>query len=325
MLALVALLFWAQTIDIQSADQAFNEGRFEEAAAQYRQFLDQMPNEPALLLRLGFCEYSMNNYTAAEQTFRNLLKLAPELPQAKVGLGSALIFLGRSQESIPLLEDAVRKLPGDPQAGRALGHAYLEVHDFIKAEDTLRSLVEENPDDAESWFYLGILLVNQNYSLPALEALEKALALRPGNPIALIYRAGALTQLGRLDEAEAEFAKLSRHEAVNESEEYYLGYAQLLFTKGDYQGALEKINAAIEKDPDSGKIRYWRARSLFYLGQEDAALEEAEKCVALAPDMPGGRNLLLRLYQRKGMKEKAAEQARWLRENEHRVAMGRGR
>ena len=39
----------------------------------------------------------------------------------------------------------------------------------------------------------------------------------------------------------------------------------------------------------------------------------------------GGRNLLLRLYLRKGMKKEAAAQAEWLKQNEHRVAMGRGR
>lgn len=325
MLLLVSLLFWAQAIDINAADRLFNEGRYEAALAQYQRFLKQLPREPALLLRIGFCEYSLDRHEEAVKTFRRVLELAPGMPQAKVGLGSALTSLGRAGEAIPLLEDAVKKLPGDPQARRALGRAYLEAGKFIEGEETLRSLVEENPRDWQSWFYLGVLLFDQNYSAPALEALEKSLKLFPDNPIALIYRAGALSQLGRLEEAEREFEKLSKNAKVNRSSEYYLGYGQLLFLKGDYAGALAKFEAAIQRDPGSAKLHYWRARSLFYLKRIDEALAAAEKCVALAPNMPGGRNLLLRLYRLEGMEEKAAEQAAWLREHEHKVAIGRGR
>ena len=325
MLLLVLLLFWAQVIDIATADRLFNQGRYEAALEAYQQHLKRLPDEPALLLRIGFCQYSLDQFDKAEATFRRVLSLAPGMPQAQVGLGSVLTAAGRAEEAIPLLEEAVKKLDGDVQARRALGRAYLEAGKFIEGEETLRALVEENPRDWQSWFYLGVLLFDQNYSAPALAALEKSLALHPDNPIALVYRAGALSQLGRLDEAEKEFRRLAANAAVNRSSEYFLGYGQLLFLKGDYAGALAKFEAAIERDPDSAKLHYWRARSLFYLKRIDEALKAAEKCVALAPNMPGGRNLLLRLYRLKGMEKEAAEQAAWLRAHEHKVAIGRGR
>lgn len=324
-MALIPVLLWVQAIDVSAADALYNRGLYEQAAAQYRQLLKGLPDDPALLLRIGFCEYSLGQYGPAESTFRRVLKLAPALPQAQVGLASALIPLGRSKEAIPLLEDALKKMPGDVQARRTLGRAYSEEGLFIPAEDVLRGLVNQDPKDAESWFDLGVLLVNQNYSQPALEALDRSLALYPDNAVALTYRAGALTQLGRLEEAEAQFARLAEKPGVRESSEYFLGYAQLLFTKGAYPEALAKIENAIRSDPNSAKIRYWKARILFYMKQEDAALVEAEKCVALAPGMPGGHNLLLHLYRRKGMEEKAAAEAQWLKNHEDRVAMGRGR
>lgn len=325
MLAALALLLWAQAIDINAADALFNQGRYEDAAAQYRQFLKQLPNEPALLLRLGFCHFSLGEFEDAERTFREVLKLRPGLPQAQVGLGSALVPLGRSEEAIPVLEEAVKKMQADPQARRALGQAYMEHGDFIKGEDTLRELVKDDPKDWQSWFFLGVLLVNQNYSSPALGALEKSLELHPDNPTARIYRAGALSQLGRLGEAEASFAELGGNPRVNESSEYFLGYTQLLFVKGSYEQALKQIDEAIERDPKSAKIRFWKARILLHMGQNERALREAERCVALGPGMPGGHNLLLRIYRQMGMEEKAAEQAEWLRSHENKVAMGRGR
>ncbi len=322
---MLALLLGAQAIDINAADALYNQGRYAEAAAQYRQFLKQLPEEPALLLRLGFCQFSLGEFAPAEESFRRVLELRPGLPQAKVGLGSALVPMGRSEEAIPLLEEAVKELGGDRQARRALGQAYLEHGEFIKGEETLRQLVKEDPRDWQSWFFLGVLLVNQNYSGPALEALEKSLALKPDNPTAQIYRAGALSQLGRLEEAEAAFAELGRNPRVKQSAEYFLGYGQLLFVKGNYEAARKQIEAAVERDPKSAKIRFWKARILFHLGEVEAALEEAERCVALGPNMPGGRNLLLRIYRRMGLEQKAAEQAEWLRRHEDKVALGRGR
>ncbi len=325
MVALLALLFWAQPIDIQSADAAYNAGRYAEAAAQYRQFLKQMPNEPALYLRLGAAEYALGEFESAERSFRKALELRPGLPPAQVGLGTALLTLGRAEEAVGILKKAVEAMPRDPQARRALGHAYVETGEFISGEEILRSLVEESPKDWESWYYLGVLLVNQNYSEPALEALERSLELYPDNPRALIYRAGALTQLGRLEEAEAEFAKLARNRKINESSEYYLGYTQLLFMKQRYEEALGMIDKAIERDPKSGKLRFWKARTLLYMGRKQEAAKVAETCVELSPNMPGGRNLLLRIYRQLGETEKAAEQVKWLKAYEDKVALGRGR
>ena len=54
-------------------------------------------------------------------------------------------------------------------------------------------------------------------------------------------------------------------------------------------------------------------------------MKEAEYSVKLEPDMPGSRNLLLRIYRRMGKEKEAAEQAAWLKQHENKVALGRGR
>ena len=98
-----------------------------------------------------------------------------------------------------------------------------------------------------------------------------------------------------------------------------------LFGLNTYDPALQEVETAIQQDPQSGKIRFWKARILLYQGREELAMKEAEKCVTLSPAMPGGRNLLLRIYRKLGKEKEAAEQAAWLRQHEDRVAMGRGR
>jgi superkiller protein 3 len=325
MLERLIVLALLQTADLTTADQLFNTGRFSEAEAQYRRLVQEMPNESALLLRLGACEYQLGNFAAAEKEFRKALIAEPNMPPALVGLGTSLVALGRSADALPPLEKAVRLAPSNRLARRALAHAYAERGEFLKGEPVLRRLVEEDPQDGESWFYLGTLLFNRHYDQAALSALEKSLKINPGNAEAQIDRASALSQLGRNQEAEAVFRQLARDSKLQESPEFLLAYAQFLFQTERYGEALIKVDAAIKAAPNAAKLHFWKARILFHQDKTDLAIPEAEQAVALAPELPNARNLLLRMYRVQGRDQEAAKQAEWLLHYENKAALGQGR
>ena len=304
MLATVMLLV-AQVAGLPQADQLYRSGEFEEAHSAYSLLLARNPGDPGLLLRVGVTEYELRRYSEAVARFRDALKSVPEMQPALVGLGTALVMLDRPGEAVPILEKAVNLAP-DPMARRALGHAYSLQNDLVKGEALLRRLAEENPHDDEAWLYLGTLLFQHNYNQAALESLEKHLELRPSNTGARIYRAGALAQLGRHEEAAAAFRSLEREPAATGSTDYLLGYAQLLFRTERFAEALQKIDDAIKLDGGSAKLLYWRARILAYLGRSDEAVSAAERSVSLDPGAPGARALLIRLYGRAGLAEKVA-------------------
>jgi tetratricopeptide (TPR) repeat protein len=325
MLEALVLLALLQTPDIAAADELFNTGRFSEAQARYRQLLQQTPDASALLLRLGACEYQLGNFGAAENSFRRAMRAEPNLAPALVGLGTSLVALGRAVEALPFLEKAVKLAPANPMARRALGHAYVECEDFLKGEEILRPLVEEDPRDWESWFYLGTLLFNRHYDPAALTSLETSLRLHPNNSRAQIYRAGALSQLGRMQEAENLFRELAKDPRLANSPELLLGYTQLLFQSERYDEALRTIDAALEVAPNAAKLHFWKARILFYLNRTDIAIREAERAVELSPELPNARNLLLRMYRAQGREDEATKQAQWLRHYATKAALGRGR
>src|SRR5436309_1123174 len=283
MLERLILLALLQTADLTTADQLFNTGRFAEAEAQYRRLVQKMPNEPALLWRLGACDYQLGNFAAAEKEFRKAL----------VGLGTSLVALGRSDAALPFLERGVKLAPSNRMARRALGHAYVEQQEFLQGEPILRRLVEEDPRDGESWFYLGTLLFNRHYDDAALSALEESLKINPANVEAQIDRASALAQLGRNQQADAAFQRLARDPKLQGSPEFRLAYAQFLFQNERYDDALIKVEAAIKAAPKAAKLHFWKARILFHLDKTDLAIPEAEQAVALAPELPNARNLLL--------------------------------
>ncbi|PYT23980.1 MAG: hypothetical protein DMG57_30245 [Acidobacteria bacterium] len=325
MLERLILLALLQTADLTTADQLFNTGRFAEAEAQYRRLVQKMPNEPALLWRLGACDYQLGNFAAAEKEFRKALVAEPNLPPALVGLGTSLVALGRSDAALPFLERGVKLAPSNRMARRALGHAYVEQQEFLKGEPILRRLVEEDPRDGESWFYLGTLLFNRHYDDAALSALEESLKINPANVEAQIDRASALAQLGRNQQADAVFQRLARDPKLQGSPEFLLAYAQFLFQNERYDDALIKVEAAIKAAPKAAKLHFWKARILFHLDKTDLAIPEAEQAVALAPELPNARNLLLRMYRAQGRDREAAKQADWLLHHENKVALGQGR
>ena len=321
---LFSFLFY-QTLNLTSADRLYESGRFDEAIRQYTALLKVSPADPMLLIRAGACEYQRGQFAEAEKHFRKALNAAPELPPALVGLGTSLITLGRAGEAIPILHKAVKTAPTDRMAQRALGHAYQEEEKFVEGERVLTRLVEQDPKDTEAWYYLGLLFFNRNYAKPALEAFDKLLSIEPKHQRARIYRAGSLSLLGRIQEARQAFADLEAEPTIARDAELLLGYTQALFHSGDYEGALAKVARGVDANPDSAKLRFWKARLLLETGRLDEAGAEAERAAQLAPNLPNPRHLLVRIYRKQGRDAQAAEQAAWLRAHSEKKALGTGR
>jgi tetratricopeptide (TPR) repeat protein len=311
MTILLALLLFA-VVDTSAGDRFYNAGQFEQAAVIYIQLLKQAPRDLNLLVRLGATQYQLGAFEKAEKLFRAAVAGAPELAQAEVGLGTSLLALDRSRDAVPVLERAVRLAPSDRMARRALGHAYQKENDFLKGERALKALVAENPGDAESWHYLGELLYDNNYYEPALEAFNKTLALNASEDGALIYKAGALAQLGRTDEARKLYGELVNLQTAAARPQLWLGYAQFLFEMQQLKPSLEAVNRALGLLPESGKLYFWRARIRMSLNQNAEAEADARKAVELSPELPNAHNLLMKIYLVRGMRAEADEQARWL-------------
>ena len=312
MSAWLAFLLLAASIDTSAGDRLYAAGQFEQAAAAYRELLRQSPRDMKLLVRLGATLYQLGSFSEAEKFFRTAVSVAPDSPQAEIGLGTSLLALDRSRDAVPVLEKAIKLAPSDRMARRALGHAYQKENDLFKGERVLKSLVTDDPQDAESWYYLGALLYDSNYYAPALEAFNHALDAQPSDDRVQIYRAGALAQLGRTEEAGALYRSLAMKESAAARPELWLGYAEFLFENQQLKPSLDALNRAIALLPGSAKLHFWRARILMSLGNMQEAESDARKAVELSPELPNAHNLLMKIYRARGLDSAADEQARWL-------------
>ena len=193
----------------------------------------------ALLLLAALIATTSGDRMYAAGQFEQAATLAPDSAQAEAGLGMSLLALDRPRDAVPILERALKLAPSDRMALRALGHAYQKQNDLFRGEPVLESLVREDPQDAESWFYLEVLLYDSNYYERALAAFHRALELRPADSQTQIYTAGALAQMGRTAEAGNLYRSLTERQDAAAHPELWLGYAQFLFEDQQLEPSLQ--------------------------------------------------------------------------------------
>src|SRR2546423_13416643 len=80
----------------------------------------------------------------------------------------------------------------------------LELHQrgrLAEAERTYRDVLEREPYNSDALHLLGVLLSQQGDARGALELIDQAIAIAPGNPVQLYNRGNTLSAFGRAEEA----------------------------------------------------------------------------------------------------------------------------
>lgn len=137
------------------------------------------------------------------------------------------------------------------------------------ASARLKLWLKKEPDQPDAWHLMGVVHLHREAFADALEALERADRLQPGNPYILNNQAVALLRLGR----PAESAAVARQAlALSDADPGFwanLGYA--LQARRDFNGMAEAFEQAIQRAPGEGEFLLGRAIALRQLGRHAAA------------------------------------------------------
>jgi tetratricopeptide (TPR) repeat protein/predicted Ser/Thr protein kinase len=148
---------------------------------------------------------------------RRALTLDPRLADAHMWLGSALLGLGRTDEAVAAIREAIRLEPDNGQAHQGLARAYwVGKGDFKAAIPEFERSIELNPEAGYSYLQLGLLLAWEGHYARAEDICRRAVELQDqylsGN--AGLQVVGANARLGyvyylqgRHDEALAEYER----------------------------------------------------------------------------------------------------------------------
>jgi tetratricopeptide (TPR) repeat protein len=229
----------------------FGLGQYRAAADRLRPLYDTQPGNPELGYLLAKCYVWSGQQAQAMDLFHALLDRDPNSVPVHMLLGEALDADSRTDDAIAEFEAAAKTSSTQPEVHFGLGYLYWKRRRYDEAAGEFREELAHNPESAQSFAYLGDVLMKEGHTTEATEMLKKAIALRDDLHVAhmdlgILYSAEkqyglAMTQfraaarydptafdahyrlarlygdLGRTKDADAEFAIVKKlHEKKNE-------------------------------------------------------------------------------------------------------------
>ncbi|MDY6943422.1 MAG: tetratricopeptide repeat protein [Pseudomonadota bacterium] len=187
-----------------------------------------------------------------EDARRHLQELRDRNPSLQlplyVGEGEQLIRYGQYDAAFELLTTALAQFPQERQLRylRALAAEY--VGRLALAEQDLRQLIAEDPNDANALNALGYMLTVHTERFDEAEALVmRALELDPENPAIIDSRGWLAYRRGDLSEAEH---YLSQAYGLDSDPEIAAHFGEVLWMRGKKSEAREVWERARRDDPD---------------------------------------------------------------------------
>jgi len=125
-----------------TALEAYNAGKYDEALAGFQKFLEKNPTLYQTHINIGNCYRKLNKYEEAIAEYKEVLKYEPTSVQALTNLGECY-----ANENY---QKALELKPDWPPAIIKLGYAYLNKNDIPKAVTYFKKYLEVAPDGPDA-------------------------------------------------------------------------------------------------------------------------------------------------------------------------------
>jgi serine/threonine protein kinase/regulator of sirC expression with transglutaminase-like and TPR domain len=159
------------------------------------------PKFPLSYFGRGLVRLGRRDWVGAQGDFDRVLTLAPEFAAAHVHRASAWLGLRRYPEAVRDLSRAVELRPEYTELFFLRAELYKKTGDLPAAGRDLERLLAAKPVSAEGWLTRGLARAGRDPAA-ALRDFERALELKPRNPLTLYHKARLLgTALGQTREA----------------------------------------------------------------------------------------------------------------------------
>ena len=157
-------------------------GRFQEMIEACQQALRIRPDYAKAYNNLGAAYGNLGRYQEAIEVLKKATKINPNLAEVYNNLGLAYAKLGRWQEAINYACRAC-ELTNHRNAVflDALAQAYLSAGRFSEAAQTAEAALKINPNLANAYGTLGVVLASKGSSEKALVHLKRSLEINPDN------------------------------------------------------------------------------------------------------------------------------------------------
>jgi tetratricopeptide (TPR) repeat protein len=146
------------------------------------------------------------SYEESIEPLRAILSSAPDDAEANYRLGLALVRTGRSNQALWPLRKAADSGEFGKDAGTLLAATLLDLENLEEAIRAADRVLEADPSNLTALTTRTKAHLAGHFADKALADAERVLELDPKNVIGHVARAGALIELGRVDDADRAFA-----------------------------------------------------------------------------------------------------------------------
>ena len=133
--------------DYDNAKRLYNAGQYSSAIQSLEHAYKWNPVEPRVNALLGWSYWRLGDARHAEYYFDRAHRFDPVSREAKVGLAFAAMAMEHAQVALPLLEQLILRYPEDAELRVALGKAYIESGNNLKAVQTYQAWLERDPEN----------------------------------------------------------------------------------------------------------------------------------------------------------------------------------
>jgi tetratricopeptide (TPR) repeat protein len=228
---------------------------------------------PAYVEKAAF-QAAKRDWSAAEDTLRQALENGLTSPIVYVRLSGALRNQGQYSEALEAAKIGSGNDPGMVPGYLALGSAYVELGQFENALWPLQTYAVYAADDPLAWLYLGRAHFGIGEEELGIQLLTQALEKDPSLTEAYYFRALYHSQTDQHALAIEDFQRA--RDSGRDDFTVNMGIAESQYVLGEYEGALENVERAMEHATQSEEAAEALVlKAMIFENQEPISLEEA--------------------------------------------------
>ena len=279
--------------DYKQAVAYYMQGRYDKAIQELKPDLDQNPDWEFGHRLAGLSYLKLKNNALAISSLTRAVTLKSKAFSTYLGLGQAYFNMQRYDSSIDALNQGEQFLAAEKEPEKEKyklvqlrGYAYYQLQKFNETVNDLQAAIRVSSAEWADYSQLGIALYNLKRDDEAIQALLKALAMKPGHSVTAEYLAKAYFRRGIAALSAKQYEKaldsLRKSRDFNPKDGFvYYNIAEAHIFQKDYAEAENSLNQALEMMPRSAEV--FQRLGLVYEKQKkwDLALSSYQKAYEL--------------------------------------------
>lgn len=229
-------------------------GYSDDSVRYYHQYLDKNPFSQFAWFNLGVNYNNQEKYYRSIEAFDYALTIDPEYVMAMQGKADSLVQMEQYQEAINFYKRSIELSEEDSETLCEIGECYRMLDKPDTAVDYYNRSLKLDEQYADAWFGLGIIKYEENNIVESIVQIKHAIKIAPYNSDYWYALGLSCREISFKEDAEEAFEKALK--LFPYDSDVWLTYAEMKYTSGEVERAIEVLLSADKYNKDTAKIKF---------------------------------------------------------------------